>query len=234
MKAVFDNPTRGTHTRKVRITAGISAFVVTLVSLIAPSVIAMSYERSACYSRTHFVTPPTMEEILEERKEREEQKRISAGGDFYRPLRIMVDYPGVTNPPALTASQVAVPDSTAIIGIERSGDALAVPLSALKHPKRHVLNLMVDETPVSITYCDLKGCVRVFSRDGASPIPLRIGGLDIDNQLVLLMDGQRYGQESKDIPLNDIRFEQTSWAQWKARYPETHIYLGDVAPEQAF
>jgi hypothetical protein len=70
--------------------------------------------------------------------------------------------------------------------------------------------------------------VRVLSRDGDAPIPLRVGGLDVDDQMVLLLDGQRYGQESAAIPLCDVPFERTTLGKWKAKHPHSQIYVGEA------
>jgi hypothetical protein len=93
---------------------------------------------------------------------------------------------------------------------------------------------MLNDTPFSIAYCDLKSHVRVLSRAGDTPIPLRVGGMDVDNQMVLLLDGQRYDQGSPEIPLQDVPFEKTTWGKWKARHPETLVYGGDLKEHARF
>ena len=168
-----------------------------------------------------------------------ERDRLFKGGRFYKPLFDLVDMPGVSDPELVDASEVELPDSTDVIGIEVGGKAIAFDLQSMGKPERHIVNLLVDQQPISVTYCNLVDCVRVFKRrensdskqtedsDAAERgvIPLRVGGLDIDRQMVLLLEGERYGQESPSIPLIDHPHRRTSLGQWKRLHPHTCIYL---------
>lgn len=153
-----------------------------------------------------------------------------AGGKYYKPLRMLLDCPPVFSTSSSPVDGVELPDDTPIIGLNSRGEPFAVALKALRSPDRHIVNLMVNEEPISVSYCDLKDCVRVLSRRGNSPIPLRVSGLDVDNQMVFLLEGQRYGQTSMDIPLEDYPFQRTTLGEWKRQFPNSRIYLGGWPP----
>ena len=114
-------------------------------------------------------------------------------------------------------------DSTAIVGVDVDGMQCAFVLDEMQDPARHVVNLVINQKPISVAYCDLVDCVRVVTDDSQDPIPLNVGGLDIDNQLVLSLRGTRYGQQSPDLPLNDYPFTRTTLGDWKSQFPKTMI-----------
>ncbi|QDV82167.1 hypothetical protein [Planctomycetes bacterium TBK1r] len=50
---------------------------------------------------------------------------------------------------------------------------------------------MLKDKPLSVTSCDLVDCVCVLTNDDDKPIPLHVGGLDIENQMVFLLGDKR-------------------------------------------
>ena len=166
--------------------------------------------------------PKTAQELQKEA----EYEKLIAGGEFYKPLKLVVDYPGVTAPDMLNADAVELPASTEIVGVEINGEFCAFVLNSMLSPRKHIVNLVIDESPLSVTYCNLVDCVRVLTREGNGAIPLSVGGLDVDNQLVLLLGDLHYGQSSPGLPLNDYPFDRMTWGKWKAQHPTTKIYVG--------
>lgn len=157
-----------------------------------------------------------------------ERDRICAGGLYYKPLKILEDLPGVLQPELMEIDEVQLPDSTVVVGVDISGKSYAFAIDAMMQAEDHIVNLMLNETPVSVTYCDLVDCVRVLKSDDKTPPPLRVGGLDVDNQLVFLFNEERYGQESTGLPLEDVPFTRTTLGDWKLRNPGTRIYIGQT------
>lgn len=94
------------------------------------------------------------------------------------------------------------------------------------NPKHHIVNLVLNQNPVSVTYCDLVDCVRVLTDETKVAIPLRVGGFDIDNQMVFLFGDHRYGQSSDGVPLRDHAFDRTTLGKWTELHPSTVVYLG--------
>ena len=111
-----------------------------------------------------------------------------------------------------------------MVGVEIAGEAFAFVLDDMANPRKHIANLHVHGKAISVTYCNLVDCVRVLTQDDDQPLALSVGGLDVNNQMVLLWEGKRYGQSSLAIPLGDYPFERMQWGEWLSQYPETRVY----------
>lgn len=184
------------------------------------------------FASTHIVTPPTREQIAADKAKREEYFRIKAGGEHYLPLQRVVDMPGNDAANLMSSFEIDFADETPIVGIERVGKAVAFAIDGLRGPKRHIVNLMIGNKPVSVTYCDKVDCVRALTTDSQSPIPLRVGGMDINDQMVVILNNTRYGQSSLALPLTDFPFERTTWGKWKRQHPDSKIFISDLNPER--
>lgn len=178
----------------------------------------------------HFVMVPGYSSLIEEIQWRTKSRRVTEvapAGDHHKALQMVADFPGVTEPSLIESKATALSDNADVFGIVINGQAYAFARNALVIPAEHVVNLLIDQKPVSVTYCDLVDCVRVLTRAGShEAIDLHIGGLDVANQMVLLLNGIRYGQSSKGIPLQDLPFERTTLGEWKLLHPTTMIYEG--------
>jgi hypothetical protein len=159
-----------------------------------------------------------------------EQDRVSDdNAAFHVPSSHSVYSPGaVSAEPRFTdAASTSLQDSDEVFGILVDSKPYAFPRHAMQAPSRHIINLNIDATPVSVTYCDIADRARVLSRPrGSDPFELRIGGLDDNDQMVLMLEGARYGQSSLELPLDDLPFERTTFAKWIAMHPESMIYEG--------
>lgn len=169
--------------------------------------------------------PPTAEQIATSEAETAEYQRVVNGGEFHKPLLLFVEYAGHQQVELKNASDADFPDETPIVGVAVGNMPCAFVLEEMEDPARHVVNLVINGTPISVTYCDLVDCVRVMTDDSQKPIPLSVGGLDIDSQLVLLLGGKRYGQLSADLPLADHPYIRTTLGDWKQRFPHTMICI---------
>jgi hypothetical protein len=154
-------------------------------------------------------------------------------GEHHKPLQMVLDYPGVTQPKFDEASSATLRDDDSVFGIVVNGKPYAFAREAFLDESQHIVNLLIDQKPISVTYCNFRDCVRVLTRDeavagaeGAKPIDLHVGGLDVSNQLVYLLGGVRYGQSSTDMPLDDFPVERTTFGEWKLQHPETLVYGG--------
>ncbi len=155
----------------------------------------------------------------------------------------LFDVPGISHPDLIPASQTNVADSSWVIGVEVNGQARAYTMMAMCMPidaemsedhnlesdiKRHVVNDVIAESPVSMTFCDISFCVRVLTAEGQQePLALRVGGRREDKML-LLYEGQRYEQSDSAIPLTNVPFTVTSWGQWKKSHPASSVYNGTL------
>ncbi len=199
-----------------------------LIAVMAVSAIGLKfgalYLTRVAPADTHFFFDPR--DTAEQVAVRAERKRIAKGGEYYKPLQVVEDLAAVEEPEMLAVAQVDLPESTAIVGIEVDGQAFAFALDPMRKVEQHIVSLKVNETPVAVTYCDLVDCVRVLSDDSEALIPLRVGGLDVDDELVFLLDQTRYAQSSPDLPLSDYPFSRTTLGEWTREHPDTRIFCG--------
>lgn len=138
---------------------------------------------------------------------------------------------GIRRPPALSAAAATIGDDALVLGVNVHGQARAYPVSALSAMTSHVVNDVVGDIPVSVTYCDQNDCARVFTKPGQDePIDLWQQGW-VNQELSLMLDGVAFGQSSTSAPLDDVAFERTTWGQWKADHPETDIVVLDTIAE---
>jgi hypothetical protein len=148
--------------------------------------------------------------------------RSPAASDF------SLDAAGISNPMLVSAEQSGLLDSEIIIGVVAMGQPRAYLRSAFDSlPEKHIVNDMFGSVPVTIAHCDRTRCTRIFtsSKPGGS-MNIRCGGLLASQQMVLLVDEQRFALTSEDIPLKDIPFVVTTWKEWLATHPETTVYIG--------
>jgi hypothetical protein len=143
---------------------------------------------------------------------------------------------GVRLPPTLPADAANVEDDAPIVGIEVFNMHRAYLLQGMRNRKRHIANDVVAGVPISITYCNLSGCVAAYTDpDAHEPLDLAIAGV-IDQQLALHSGGYAYFQEgarvpgsaapTEQIPYHHYPFVQTTWKKWREKHPDTDIYIG--------
>jgi hypothetical protein len=188
------------------------------------TLVAQSHQQRPTYEELRVVAAPGASE--------DEFADVPRTGEHHEELRLVTDIAGVNQPEFSNARSTSLRESDEVIGVVVSGKAFAFSREAMNHPIRHIINLNIDDTPVSVTYCGMVDTARVLTGPtGPSPIPLRVGGQDIHYQLVYLLEGTRYGQSSPDLPLQDYPFERTTLESWLARYPDTRIYEEMSVPE---
>lgn len=131
-----------------------------------------------------------------------------------------------------------------VIGIEVGGKARAYHLKAFEKPSGHLVNDLIGGVPVSVVYCNLTDCVRVYTEAGrARPLELEVAGL-IDGEMILKVEGRFFYQKSgrpvgpagsaSSIPYRPLEPTRTTWAEWRRDNPETDVYIGDRrAPQTA-
>jgi hypothetical protein len=141
--------------------------------------------------------------------------------------------PGVSRPPMRAAKDAGLEDEAPVVGVVVAGKARAYSLAALSHISRHVVNDRLGDVPVTVTYCDLYQCLRIFTDEGRTEaLELSQGGRGTDG-LVLLYGGTFYNQSTGErtspgdpLPLRPVPHEQTTWKAWRAKHPETDVYTG--------
>ena len=156
--------------------------------------------------------------------------------------RLEVSVGGVARPQVVPGDQAPVPDRAVVIGVNVGSVARAYvvkafevrdldPAKAARDPEaakvlgRHVVNDVVDGTPISVTHCDRNRCTRVLTdSDAADALDIGVGGWE--DGMLLLIDGERVSQAAEEVPYEDVPFEVTTWKQWREEHPHTDVYVG--------
>lgn len=141
--------------------------------------------------------------------------------------------PGIDHPALMPAGSVDLKDKDRIIGLIVEGHARAYPLKKMAGLLEHVVNDHVVDSrgtpkPFTVTYCNQTECVRVLeSIENVAVESLGIGTLGLNaGGLMLYRGDSRFKQEEPVAALRDIPFELMSWAEWKAKHPNTEVYVG--------
>jgi Protein of unknown function (DUF3179) len=173
-------------------------------------------------ARSFALAPETPEEIALRRAD----QLAMRGGEFYKPLQLTVDFPGVEQPQLQEWESVKLSNTTSVVGVEVDGEFCAFVLDSMSDPEHHIVNMMLNKQAISVTYCNLSDCARVLTNDDSKPIPLHVGGLDVDRKMVFLLGSERYGQSSEGLPLRDHEFVRCTLGEWAKLHPSTKVYAG--------
>jgi hypothetical protein len=148
------------------------------------------------------------------------------------------DAPGIRLPAARPRAEVAaLADEEPVIGVSAGGRTRAYLVRALgMGPQFHIVNDTLGRVPVTVTYCDLFHCTRLFTARGASePLDISQGGLK-SRGMVLKVEGHPYRQDSSapleegapSFPYDPFPGAETTWGAWRHSHPDTDIYVGDA------
>lgn len=145
-------------------------------------------------------------------------------------MGLRMEVPGIRDPILQPASEAVPNEDMEVLGVTVEGHARAYSVQALSRgPTSHVVNDVIAGIPVSVTFCDMTHCARVFTKSGSSAaLDLAVGGLR-QGKMVLLVDGREFVQDDDGIPLDDVPHEQMTWTEWKTTHPDSEVYLGGSA-----
>lgn len=136
---------------------------------------------------------------------------------------------GVMTPPVFAVDEVSVPDEARVFGVVVADEARAYLRDSMAVMSSHVVNDLLSETPVSITYCDRTENLRGFcGSESGSPLHLSTGGY-MENEMTIRLDGVMYPQSSEKIPLQPLVVVSSTWVDWEAAHPGSTIFLGNLA-----
>jgi hypothetical protein len=161
----------------------------------------------------------------------EEQKKMATMGNAS----------AVVTPPVEGVDAANLPDDCPVVGVVIDGKPRAYVIAALKPFHSHVVNDLVGDVPVSVTYCDLANCLRVYTFDKrGEPIPLTQAGRTGEG-LLLRYEDRIYAQVAESLPggggqeppLQKLAFEKTTWKSWRQAHPSTDVYIGSVSHQPA-
>lgn len=142
--------------------------------------------------------------------------------------------PGVRRPAVRSAADAGLADSAPVVGVVIAGKARAYSLAAMSSMSRHIVNDLVGEVPVTVTYCDLHRCLRVFTdEEKRDALEMSQAGRGTDGLLVMY-GGMSYSQATGQppvagappLPLRTLPHEEMTWKAWREKHPETEVYTG--------
>jgi len=138
---------------------------------------------------------------------------------------------GIERPRNENSDEPRISDDEEVIGVLVDDKARAYRVAAFTGHFDHVVNDMLGGVPVTVTYCDRADFARVFTDDTNEPLDLGTGGWS-GEQMWLRLDEENYEHTSTEIPFKDKDFERITWQDWKAKHPDTTVYIA-VARDDA-
>ena len=155
--------------------------------------------------------------------------------------------PGLTEPPTYKAREARLADSEEIIGIVVKDKSRAYVVRAFEGHLHHIVNDLLYDVPISITFCDITHCAAVFTcRMRGRPLDLIMGGM-ASRHMLLMVGEDRYYQDTLEpylpgklpsafspdgtatpghFPFERHSFTRTTWQAWKEDHPQTDVYVG--------
>jgi hypothetical protein len=146
----------------------------------------------------------------------------------------------IIRPRVVDAQKATLRSEEEVVGVEVGGKTRAYRLSEFEHPSGHLVNDLIGGVPVSVAYCNLSDCLRVYTDDkGSEPLGIEVAGR-YDSKMVLRVGGILYFHESgapvepregrSAIPYKPLTPTRTTWKDWVRQHPETEVYEGDRRP----
>ncbi len=140
--------------------------------------------------------------------------------------------PAIDAPRFVAGAKANLRGSDRVLGIFRNGVARAYPIAILNW--HEVVNDRFKDEPVVVTFCPLCGTGMAFiARQPRGALSFGVSGL-LYNSDVLLYDRQTNSLWSqlmasavsgpmKGAKLRAMAIAHTTWADWRARYPQTEV-----------
>jgi hypothetical protein len=123
-----------------------------------------------------------------------------------------------------------------VIGVVTQGNARAYRLAAFEGKSGHLVNDLIGAVPVSVAYCNLTNCVRVYTEAGRSaPLDIEVSG-SLNDEMILKLAGSLFyhksgaallpGSRPSSIPYDLLTPTVTTWKDWLEQHPESDVYVG--------
>jgi len=134
--------------------------------------------------------------------------------------------PGLVSPVIHEADKANLSDSERVIGVTVGDRHRAYLANAFDSLGAKVVNDVVDEIPISVTYCDIHERARVFtSTERGEPLNMGLGGW-LNQEMFFYYNGEEFQHSAEETPIPDFPYIVTTWGEWKQAHPTTQIYMG--------
>lgn len=166
---------------------------------------------------------------------------VFVGDPEGRRWETQLSIPGVKRPAIVSAEEAPLADDELVIGVTVGDHHRAYRMTAFWPPKDmslsgpndpklqrlqgHIVNDMINDTPVTITHCVRTQCTRVLTDPLLdAPLPIRLGGFK-DREMLLLIGEERFAHSTPTLPYADQQYSVVEWRQWRKWYPNTDVYV---------
>ncbi len=152
--------------------------------------------------------------------------------------------PAIDRPRFLTAAQAReVRPDDRVLGLHLNGAAKAYPITIMNW--HEIVNDRFGDTAVAVTFCPLCGTGMAFDASiGGKTLQFGVSGL-LYNSDVLLYDRQseslwtQIGRRAisgtyKGTRLASLPLEHTTWADWRARHPDTLVLSRETGHDRNY
>jgi hypothetical protein len=139
--------------------------------------------------------------------------------------------PGIDQPPTVPADAAEIGDEMEVIGVTCNGRHRAYLISALSAVRSHVVNDVLGDQALTVTFCNRTDHSRCVGGDGAVPLDLSLGGWR-GGKMLLKVGDSFFSHDDEQLPYSDVPFERTTWKAWREAHPETDVYMAPPEPGQ--
>lgn len=152
--------------------------------------------------------------------------------------------PSIDHPRFVAATKADfLADDDIVMAIELDGDARAYPVAILNY--HEIVNDVIADRPVAVTYCPLCGSGLVFERVFAGrTVEFGVSGLLRNNDLVLYdrateslwqqITGQAFAGPLRGQKLRAVPVAMTRWGTWRAAHPDTRVLSTDTGFDRPY
>lgn len=151
-----------------------------------------------------------------------------------RPISTPFISPGLRQPATVPTRDALVPDDDEVIGVTIGTVSRAYHLPSMNSFSRIVINDLLADVPVTVTYDRQQDVAQVFTKRGLQqPLDVEVGGM-FHGRLLLRLDGRFFFQAdgkvlaqpeaTEELLLDPLPFQRTRWRNWRQRHPQGDVF----------
>jgi hypothetical protein len=141
-------------------------------------------------------------------------------------------WPGIRQPKIVSAESAHLPDDAEVLGVSVANHHRAYALKAFEKEVNHIVDDLIDGVPVTVTYCNVTHCHKVFtSSETGAPLNIDLGGRAKGELLLKVCDvfytqksGQPLSSSAAPFPYPEMPAQVMTWKAWKEAHPDTDVY----------
>lgn len=189
------------------------ALIVIAVAIAIPAAVGISYYR-------------------EWQRARDNEIQYPAGPAVY--VMTPMGDSAIVRPKTKSPIEAQIDDNDEVIGVEAAGRYRAYRLRVMAMPANHIVNDLLGDVPVTVTFCDLSNCVQGFTSDEkGTPLNIIPGGYFGD---MLLRSHGVFFKQTTGLPMDQHRppepvhalypVVRMKWKEWRELHPTTDVFDG--------